>query len=102
MSNPLNTFKEVLNTSKYLGRFAIINSYICDKFYHVVYKRELDEKKVNGVLLNYNGGTIDLLTEDGIYHIEYRDIVFMRPVKMPKDKINEEFNELLKALKIEF
>ena len=101
MSSPLEIFKNALIKNKYIERYAAINSYICDRFYHVIYKREYDEKRVNGVLLNYNGGTVDLLAEDGVYHIEYKDIIYMQPIKMPEDRISEQFKKLLEALSIE-
>ena len=75
--------------------YALINEYICDKYYHVVYKRDIyDEKHVEGVLLNYNSGSIDLLSEAGVYHIRYSDIVFMAPVEARAYKLKSEFVKL--------
>ena len=82
--------------------YALINEYICGKYYHVVYKRDMyDEKRVEGVLLNYNGGSIDLLSEAGVYHIRYSDIVFMAPVEARAYKLKPEFVKLLELLNLQ-
>ena len=79
--------------------YRIITDYICGKYYYVVYKRDMyDEKRVEGVLLNYNGGSIDLLSEAGVYHIEYNDIVFMAPIEVRPYKLKPEFVKLLESL----
>lgn len=79
--------------------YRLITDYICNKYYHVVYKRDIyDEKHVEGALLNYNGGTIDLLSEAGVYHIKYSDIVFMAPVEVRPYKLKPEFVKLLESL----
>lgn len=76
-----------------------ITDYICGKYYHVVYKRDMyDEKHIEGALLNYNGGTIDLLSEAGVYHIKYSDIVFMAPVEVRPYKLKPEFVKVLESL----
>lgn len=54
---------------------------ICDRYYFVEYRHVDIEEIVTGLLLNYNSGTIDILSENGIYHIDYRDILFMKPIK---------------------
>ena len=69
--------------------------YACHKFYYVVYKRYEFEQRVEGLLLNYNGGNIVLLSESGIYHINYKDVIFMKPFDPPVDRLSEEFNSLL-------
>ena len=82
--------------------YALINEYICDKYYHVVYKRDIyDEKHVEGVLLNYNSGSIDILSEAGVYHIRYSDIVFMAPVEARAYKLKPEFVKLLELLNLQ-
>lgn len=82
--------------------YALINEYICDKYYHVVYKRDMyDEKHVEGVLLNYNYGSIDLLSEAGVYHIRYSDIMFMAPVEARAYKFAPEFTKLLESLNLQ-
>ena len=82
--------------------YALINKYICDKYYHVVYKRDIyDEKHVEGVLLNYNSGSIDLLSEAGVYHVRYSDIVFMAPVEARAYELKPEFVKLLKLLNLQ-
>ena len=82
--------------------YALINEYICNKYYDVVYKRDVyDEKRVEGVLLNYNGGSIDLLSEAGVYHIRYSDIVFMAPVEARAYKLKPEFVKLLELMNLQ-
>ena len=82
--------------------YALINEYICDKYYHVVYKRDIyDEKHVEGVLLNYNSGSIDLLSEAGVYHVRYSDIVFMAPVEARAYELKPEFVKLLELLNLQ-
>lgn len=73
--------------------------YMCNKYYVVIYKCNYydDEHKVNGILLNYNGGDIVLLSEDGVYHIKCKDIVFMKPIKFEVhfESFNKEYRDLL-------
>ena len=82
--------------------YALINEYIYDKYYVVVYKRDMyDEKHVEGVLLNYNSGSIDLLSEAGVYHVRYSDIVFMAPVEARAYELKPEFVKLLELLNLQ-
>ena len=74
-----------------------VTDYICDKFYSVIYKNDYTEGKVIGLMLNYNGGNIDLLSENGVYHISYNDIVFMKPIDIPVKNLSEEFIRMLAA-----
>lgn len=70
--------------------------YACYKFYYVIYNRNgLVEQRVEGLLLNYTGGDVVLLSENGIYHIKYKDILFMKPFAPPMDRLSEEFKSLL-------
>ena len=75
--------------------------YACDKYYHVIYDRDRCgyEQRVEGLLLNYASGSVVLLSDKGMYHIKYKDIVFMKPIEPPVDKLSEEFKELLKFFK---
>lgn len=75
--------------------------YACDKYYFVIYDREHCgyEQRVEGLLLNYASGNVVLLADKGMYHIKYKDIVFMKPIEPPVDKLSEEFKELLKSFK---
>lgn len=76
-----------------------ISDYICNRYYIVDYNYYGSETTVKGLLLNYHYGNIVLLSEDGIYHIKYKDIVFMKPIKMKSlDKFNIEYQNLLKGL----
>lgn len=75
------------------------SNYVCGKFYSVIYKKLNQEISTVGMLINYASGNIDLLSIDGIYHINYNDIVFMGPVKnFPLDKCSEEFQNIVKWL----
>lgn len=75
---------------------ATISNYICEKFYEVIYKRGDIEKSVIGLLLNYASGNIVLLAEEGVYHIKYHDIIFMRPNgNVPIDKFSKEYIDVI-------
>lgn len=75
--------------------------YACDKYYYVIYDRDRCgyEQRVEGLLLNYASGNVVLLSDKGMYHIKYKDIVFMKPIEPPVDKFSDEFKELLKSFK---
>lgn len=77
--------------------------YVCDRYYHVIYNRDTMDKEqfVQGLLLNYYGGNVVLLTQKGICHIKYKDIIFMIPIEPPIDKFNKDFKELLESFKEE-
>lgn len=75
---------------------AKVSSYICDKFYKVIYKRGDIEKSVIGLMLNYTSGNIVLLAEEGVYHIKYNDIIFMRPDgDIPIEKLSKEYIDVI-------
>lgn len=78
---------------------AKVTEYVCDKYYHVTYDRDLmgRETYIEGLLLNYASGNIVLLTQKGICHIRYKDIIFMIPIEPRMEKLNEEFKNLLKS-----
>ena len=48
--------------------------------------------------MNYYNGNVVLLAENGIYHLKYKDIVFMKPIQLPLGIFNKEYLELLKTL----
>ena len=75
--------------------------YACDKYYHVIYDRDHYgcEQRVEGLLLNYAGGNIVLLSDKGMYHIKYKDVVFMKPIEPPMNKLSEEFKDVLESFK---
>lgn len=79
----------------------MVNKYICGKYYHVIYDRDHCgyERRVEGLLLNYANGNVDLLSEKGVYHIKYNDIIFMAPIEPHADKLSKEFKELLECCK---
>lgn len=70
--------------------------YACHKFYYAIYNRYGFEQRVEGLLLNYNGGDVALLSENGIYHLKCKDILFMKPFDPPVNRLSEEFKSLLK------
>jgi hypothetical protein len=80
---------------------AKVCEYVCDRYYHVTYDRDNmgREQFVEGLLLNYHSGNVVLLTQKGICHIKYRDIVFMIPIEPPMNRLSEEFKELLESFK---
>lgn len=84
----------MLNMDKAFG-------YACDKYCLVIYDREHcgHEQRIEGLLLNYASGNVVLLADEGMYHIKYKDIVFMKPIEPSVDKLSEEFKELLKSFK---
>ena len=57
--------------------------YACDKYYSVIYDREHCgyEQRVEGLLMNYTGDNIILLSDKGIYHIKYRDVNYIKDAK---------------------
>lgn len=77
--------------------------YVCDRYYHVTYDRDLmgREQFIQGLLLNYYGGNVILLTQKGICHLKYKDIIFMMPIDPPMNRLSEEFKELLESVKKE-
>lgn len=80
---------------------AKVCEYVCDRYYHVVYDRDIMGREyfVQGLLLNYYSGNVVLLTQKGICHIKYKDIIFMIPIEPRMDKLSEEFKELLESFK---
>lgn len=76
-----------------------VTSYVCDKYYYVVYKNDnLIKHPIKGLLLNYASGNIVLLADEGIYHIQYKDIILMKPIKVfPLEKCSDEFQRLIKS-----
>lgn len=75
--------------------------YACDKYYHVIYDRDHygHEQRAEGLLLNYASGNIVLLSDKGMYHIKYKDVIFMKPIEPPMNKLSEEFKEVLESFK---
>lgn len=75
--------------------------YACDKYYSVIYDRGHCgyEQRAEGLLLNYASGNIVLLSDKGMYHIKYNDVIFMRPIEPRMDKLSEEFKEILESFK---
>lgn len=83
----------------YTKRATAICNHACGRYYIIDYDYCGTVLSVKGLLENYYNGNIILLSEDGLYHIKYKDIVFMKPIKMPSlDKFNEGYQELLKVL----
>ena len=56
---------------------SILMEYACNRMYCIDIK---ERGPIKGLLMNYNNGNIILLSEAGIYHILYNDIVSMRPI----------------------
>ena len=76
-----------------------VTGYVCGKFYYVKYLNDgFIDVSIKGLLLNYASGDIVLLADEGVYHIKYSNILFMKPIKkFPLDKCSEEFQNLIKS-----
>lgn len=86
-------------SSNFIERETAICGYVCDKYYLIEYGYQNFTSTAKGLLLNYYGGNIVLLAEEGIYHIKYKDIRFMKPIKtLQLDKLNEEYQKLIKLI----
>lgn len=93
----MTTDKNILLIGEVMKDMFKAFDYACYKFYCVIYNRNgLAEQRVEGLLLNYTGGDVALLSENGICHIKYKDILFMKPFVPPMYRLSEEFKELLK------
>ena len=89
--------------SKFIQRETAICGYVCDRYYIIDYNHDGYSSTTKGFLLNYYNGNIVLLAEDGIYHLKYKDIVFMKPAKvLPLNKFSSEYQELLKILQEDY
>jgi hypothetical protein len=76
--------------------------YACGKYYGVVYDYDRGHGgygRVHGLLLNYASGNVVLLSDKGMYHLKYKDVIFMRPIEPPMDELSEEFKEVLESFK---
>lgn len=86
----------------FITRETAICAHVCDKYYLIEYDHHGYGQVVKGFLLNYYGGNIVLLSEEGIYHIKYKDVIFMKPIKNPPlDRFNTEYQKVLKALQVD-
>ena len=82
-----------------IKRETAICNYVCGGYYIINYNHCGVVLSVEGLLEHYCKGNIILLSEDGLYHIKIKDVVLMKPIKMPSlDKFNERYQELLKTL----
>ena len=83
----------------FMERETAICGYVCDKYYLIEYSYSGFTNAVRGLLLNYYGGNIVLLAEEGIYYIKYKDIRFMKPIKtLQLEKLDEKYQKLIKFL----
>lgn len=77
--------------------------YACGKYHIVIYDRGhvgyKQRAHAHGLLLNYVNGKIVLLSDKGIYHLNYKDVIFMKPIEPPLDELSEEFKEVLESFK---
>lgn len=55
---------------------------VLNKKYHIEFKIYYEIKKINGYLINYNGGNVILFDDknETIYHIPYNSIEYMFPI----------------------
>ena len=88
--------------TNFIQKETAICEYACNKYYVVDYNHNGYKSTVKGMLLNYYSGNIVLLSEDGIYHMKYQDIIFMKPINISSlSKTSVEYKELLKFLRTE-
>lgn len=88
--------------TNFIQKETAICEYACNKYYVVDYNHNGYKSTVKGMLLNYYSGNIVLLSEDGIYHMKYQDIIFMKPINISSlSKASVEYKELLKFLQTE-
>ena len=88
--------------TNFIQKETAICEYTCNKYYAVDYNHNGYKSTVKGMLLNYYSGNIVLLSEDGIYHMKYQDIIFMKPINISSlSKTSVEYKELLKFLQTE-
>ena len=98
---PLLFMRSKMKTN-FIQKETAICEYACNKYYVVDYNHNGYKSTVKGMLLNYYSGNIVLLSEDGIYHMKYQDIIFMKPINISSlNKVNIEYKELLKFLQTE-
>lgn len=84
------------NIGKHMRHLDRISEYVCGRYYRVVFKNDYLEKSISGLLINYAGGNIVLLSEEGIYHIKYKDIISMHPIKVFNFKeFNDDYREII-------
>lgn len=89
-------------SQNHIKREQALCNYVCGKYYFIEYRCHDYTYSAEGLLENYYGGDVVLLAKDGIYNIKYKDIVFMKPIKIPSlDKFNKEYQELLIELQKE-
>ena len=62
--------------SKFIQQETAICEYVCNKYYAIQYNHDGYKSTIKGILLNYYSGNVVLLSEDGVYHLKYQDIVF--------------------------
>ena len=85
--------------SNFVKKETAICEYACDRYYIVDYNHDGYTLTTKGFLLNYYNGNVVLLAENGIYHLKYKDIVFMKPIQLPLGIFNKEYLELLNTLR---
>lgn len=86
-------------SSNFIKKETSICEYVCGRYYAIDYNHNGYTSIVKGLLLNYYNGNIVLLAENGIYHLKYKDIVFMKPIEPHMDKLSKEFKEMLESFK---
>ena len=84
----------------FIEQETAICEYACNRYYIVEYNHDGYNSTVKGFLLNYYNGNIVLLAEDGVYHLKYKDIIFMRPARVFSLDKYPEYREVLKKLQV--
>lgn len=61
----------------------ILFNYACNRMYHIDYKTYDNYTiSIEGLLINYSGSKIVLLSDCGVYQLNYNDICLMRPMRL--------------------
>ena len=84
----------------YVNQWMEYENYACDKYYHVVFEKEGSyvQKRISGILASLGGGSVTLLSEEGMWIIKLKEVVFMRPAKPNMETLSEEYKQILNKL----
>lgn len=86
--------------SSYMKQWMEYENYACDKYYVVVFEREgtFVQKSITGILLSLGGGGVTLLSDDGMWFVKMKDVVFMKPAKPKIETLSPEYRQILSKI----
>ena len=86
--------------NNYMTQWMEYENYACDKYYHVVFEKEGSyvQKRISGILISLFGGNITLLSDEGMWIIKLKEVVFMRPAKPNMETLSEEYKNILNSI----